>query len=73
MPKQRLSLSLVYLYSTFLERSNNQSLVVLQIHFAIPIQISHGHPAVDVLLGWVVVHAQHVVRFPDELGNLVLT
>ena len=67
------SLTLVYLYPTFLQTSYYQSFVILEVDLPISIQISHRHPTVNILLRWIVLHSHHVVRLPNQLWNLVLT
>ena len=57
---------------TFRQRLNNQLLIILQRHFPIPIEISHLHPALYVLLGWVILHSHHGVGFSKEVRDLSL-
>jgi hypothetical protein len=66
------SLTLVDLDAALLQRGDDEPLVILQIDFSVAIEVGHGHPAVDVLLRGVVVHAQHVIRLLDQLGDLIL-
>lgn len=51
------SLSLVDLYAAFLQRSDDQSLVILQVDLSIAVEVGHGHPTVNVLLGRVIGHS----------------
>lgn len=67
------SFTLIDLYATFLQRVDDESLVILQIDLSIIIKVSHLHPALYVLLGGVIVHSQHVIGFLDQIWDFVLT
>ena len=71
--KVGISLPLVYFYAAFLQTSYYQPLVVLKVDLSVSIEVGHRHPAVDILLGRVVVHTHHGIGLVDQVRDLILT
>lgn len=55
------SISLVNFDSTFFQTTNDESFIILECNFAIPIEIGHLHPALNILASWIDFHSHCTV------------